>query len=95
VHEFLKTLGIKEVNSGACDGRWIESPTGGELVSVSPIDGRPIAKVLQASEADYEEIIKSALAAFDTWRMMPAPKRGIVVRDVCDELRKPEPLGAS
>jgi aldehyde dehydrogenase (NAD+) len=94
VHEFLKTLGIKEVNSGACDGRWIDHPTGGELVSISPIDGKPIAKVQQASEADYEQIMKSALAAFETWRMMPAPKRGIVVRDVCDELRKyKDPLG--
>jgi aldehyde dehydrogenase (NAD+) len=94
VHEFLKTLGISDVNSGACDGHWIARPSGGELVSVSPIDGKPIAKILQASEADYEQIMKSALTAFETWRMMPAPQRGIVVRDVCDELRKyKEPLG--
>ena len=51
VHEFLKTLGINEVNSGACDGRWIEKPSGGDLVSVSPIDGKPIARSCRRGRA--------------------------------------------
>jgi aldehyde dehydrogenase (NAD+) len=93
-HDWLKELGIQEVNSGVCDGRWVDRPSGGELVSYSPIDGEPIATVLQAGEADYEKVMESAAGAFETWRMMPAPQRGQVVRDVCDELRKyKEPLG--
>ncbi len=93
-HEWLKTLGIGEVNSGACDGRWIEKPSGGELVSESPLDGQPIARVLQAGVDDYERVMESASTAFKTWRMMPAPQRGAIVREICDELRKhKEPLG--
>lgn len=86
--EWLQSLGIHEVNSGACDGRWIEKPSGGELASVSPIDGKPIATVLQAGEGDYDRIMESALTSFKTWRMMPAPQRGLVVREICEELRK-------
>ena len=73
--DFVKELGIKEVNSGACYGKWIENPSGGELVSYSPIDGEPIATVLQAGEDDYEQVMARAEEAFKTWRMTPAPKR--------------------
>jgi aldehyde dehydrogenase (NAD+) len=86
--DWLKSLGIQEVNSGACDGRWIDRPSGGELSSVSPIDGQAIATVLQAGVDDYERVMDSATAAFKTWRMMPAPQRGVIVREICDELRK-------
>ena len=86
--DFVKELGIKEVNSGACYGKWIEAPTGGELVSYSPIDGEPIATVLQAGEEDYEQVMAVAEKAFVTWRMLPAPKRGEIVRQLGLELRK-------
>jgi aldehyde dehydrogenase (NAD+) len=84
----LKSLGIQDVNSGVCDGRWTDRPSGGELVSTSPIDGQAIATILQAGVDDYERVMDSATAAFKTWRMMPAPQRGAIVREICDELRK-------
>ncbi|MCE5264340.1 MAG: aldehyde dehydrogenase family protein, partial [Deltaproteobacteria bacterium] len=94
--DFLKKLGIGEVNSGATTGRsdgWLK--TGGrDLVSVSPIDGRPIAKVVQADTADYEQVIEKAHAAFAKWRMTPAPVRGQIVREIGDLLREHQaPLG--
>ena len=92
--DFVKELGIKEVNSGACYGPWIDEPTGGELVSYSPIDGEPIATVLQASHQDYERVAEEAQKGFDSWRMMPAPRRGEIVRQLGEELRRyKEPLG--
>ena len=92
--DFVKELGIEEVNSGACYGKWIDKPTGGELVSISPIDGEPIATVLQASEEEYEFVAGKAQEAFLKWRMVPAPKRGEIVRQIGEELRKyKEPLG--
>jgi aldehyde dehydrogenase (NAD+) len=87
-HDWLKSLGIQDVNSGVCDGRWTDRPSGGELVSTSPIDGQAIATILQAGVDDYERVMDSATAAFKTWRMMPAPQRGAIVREICDELRK-------
>ena len=93
MQDFVKELGIKEVNSGACYGKWLDQPTGGELVSISPIDGEPIATVLQASEEEYDLVAAEAQKAFLSWRMMPAPRRGEIVRQIGEELRKyKEPL---
>ncbi len=87
-------LGLLPTNPGACTGRWIEADGGDELVSLSPIDGEPLASVVQADEAAYEEVVAAAAEAFAEWRMMPAPARGEVVRDLGNELRTvKEPLG--
>ena len=88
MRDFLKELGIKEVNSGACYGKWIDQPSGGELVSVSPIDGKPIATILQTGEDDYEQVVAAAEKAFATWRVLPAPRRGDIVRQIGLELRE-------
>jgi len=95
-YEFLEKLGIKEVNYGATTGSsdgWIKT-SGKELVSYSPITGEPIAKIIQAETKDYEEIIKKSQEAFKKWRMMPAPLRGMIIREIGDALREyKEPLG--
>ncbi|MFC1679822.1 aldehyde dehydrogenase family protein [Elusimicrobiota bacterium] len=87
--DFLDELGIKEINSGACYGpTWIKDPKGKVLDVISPIDGRLIAKVQQAGPEDYEKIMKKASEAFKTWRMVPAPKRGEIVRQLGNALRE-------
>ena len=83
----LDRLGIKPLNSGACWGEWIDKPGGAELASISPIDGSEIARVRQADEQDYDDVVWNALQAFERWRMFPAPKRGQIVREIGDELR--------
>ncbi|MCD6162863.1 MAG: aldehyde dehydrogenase family protein [candidate division Zixibacteria bacterium] len=88
MEKFLTELGIKEVNSGAYDGDWIEKPGGKELISINPANGKEIACVIQADENDFERIVKKADEAFKTWRMIPAPKRGEIVRQIANELRK-------
>ncbi|MBP1669590.1 MAG: aldehyde dehydrogenase [Bacteroidetes bacterium] len=90
----LEQLGIKPVNAGACTGtQWIE--TKGEiLTSVSPVDGRPIADIRQCTREDYIELVSKARDAFKVWRMVPAPRRGEIVRQIGSELRRfKEPLG--
>jgi aldehyde dehydrogenase (NAD+) len=92
----LKALQIKEINPGACHGpdAWIEDPKGKELVSFNPATGEAIAKVIQATPATYGKVSKAAHEAFLTWREVPAPKRGLIVRDLGDALREAkEPLG--
>jgi aldehyde dehydrogenase (NAD+) len=95
-YEFLTKLGIKEINYGATTGEshgWIKT-SGQELVSISPIDGRPIARVIQATRSEYNQVVEIAVQAFQTWMMMPAPKRGQIVREIGDILREyKEPLG--
>ncbi|MDP8208815.1 MAG: aldehyde dehydrogenase family protein [Candidatus Electryonea clarkiae] len=94
--DFLKELGIKDENPGACWGSngWITSDERNELVSINPTTGQPIAKVLQASEKDYEEVMRVAVEGFKKWRTVPAPKRGLLVRDMGEALRaKKDALG--
>ncbi|MBE7541966.1 MAG: aldehyde dehydrogenase family protein [Bryobacteraceae bacterium] len=83
----LQRLGLQPVNSGACGRSWIAAPSGGELVSRNPATGEEIARVLMASEDDYEAVLLDAAATFDRWRSLPAPKRGEIVREIGDELR--------
>lgn len=87
--EFLKKLGIKEKNFGSSTGlKWNETTTEGELKIYSPATGEYIASVYQASDSDYESVIKTAQEAFKYWRKVPAPKRGEIVRQIGDKLRK-------
>jgi len=81
-------LEIEPVNSGACDGDWIPHPSGGELASINPADGSVIARVRMAGREDYERVAARAAEAFREWRMIPAPKRGEIVREMADELRR-------
>ena len=88
ISEALKALGIKAENSGSSTGtKWLSSE--GELIeSYSPVDGKLIGKVHTTTEEQYEEIVKIAEEAFKSWRLQPAPKRGEVVRQIGEELRK-------
>lgn len=88
--EILKPLGIEDVNHGAFDGEWFGS--GAPLDVFSPIDGKPIATVTQASDADYERVAAAAYDAFLKWREIPAPKRGEVVRQMGNALREKKGL---
>ena len=87
IPDLLERLHIEPVNSGACYGDWIPNPSGGELESINPATGEPLAKVLRAGPADYECIVEQAQRAFLDWRMLPAPKRGEIVRQIGNELR--------
>jgi aldehyde dehydrogenase (NAD+) len=95
IKQVLQTLGISELNEGVSTGaEWI-STEGAITSSFSPIDGKEIAKVKNATLEDYEMIIKKAEKAFVEWRAVPAPKRAEVVRLIGLALReKKEALGA-
>jgi aldehyde dehydrogenase (NAD+) len=81
VADVLDHLEIEPVNSGACDSDWIEHPGGDELASLNPADGCVIARVRMAGLNDYDRVAGRASQSFLQWRMMPAPKRGELVRE--------------
>jgi aldehyde dehydrogenase (NAD+) len=86
--EVLSKLGIKEVNAGATTGTvWFDTK-GDAIESYSPVDGQLIGKIAQGTWDDYEKIIAKAQEAFKTWRMVPAPKRGEVVRQIGNAIRE-------
>lgn len=90
----LKQLGINTLNSGTSTGnKWMKSK-GEEIKSFSPVDGQYIASVFSTKPNDYHQVVRTATEAFKVWRNLPAPKRGEVVRQIGDELRKfKDPLG--
>ncbi|MBI3679735.1 MAG: aldehyde dehydrogenase family protein [Acidobacteria bacterium] len=95
VSAIFERLGITPVNSGACGTEWIPNPAGPELASHNPSDGSLLAKVRMAAEEDYDEVTWNAARVFERWRMFPAPQRGLLVREIGEELRKAkDDLGA-
>lgn len=93
IKEALEQLGVSEHNKGTSTGsNWFSS--GEAISSYSPVDGELIGKVETTTQEDYEKAIQSAQEAFKSWRVMPAPQRGEIVRQFGEELRKlKEPLG--
>jgi len=83
---WLAHLGIEPVNPGVFDGAW--GGGGPELDSISPIDGRVIARVRQAGADDCERALTRAREAFLKWRTTPAPVRGETIRRLGNALRE-------
>jgi aldehyde dehydrogenase (NAD+) len=87
IPEILEKLHIEPLNSGACFGDWIPSPSGAELESLNPSTDEPLARVKMAGLEDYQYVVARASEAFLDWRMIPSPKRGEIVREIANELR--------
>ena len=80
-HSVLERLGVISDDAG--------------IASMNPADGSELARVRLASSEDYERTIAKSIDVFQRWRMFPAPKRGQIVREIGDELRRSkDDLGA-
>ena len=90
----LTQLGIQEVNGGASTGSdwWSTAVEEKLFVSNNPATQSVIAKVSSASERDYERVISTAQQTFLTWRQVPAPQRGELVRQLAEILRRKKDL---
>ena len=85
--EALAQLGVKAINEGTSSG--LNYFSSGEILeSYSPVDGKLIASVKTSTAADYEKVMQSATEAFKTFRLMPAPQRGEIVRQFGEKLRQ-------
>jgi aldehyde dehydrogenase (NAD+) len=76
-HPVLERLGIESVNLRG----------GSTFASVNSATGQELAKVRLASAEDYEAVVARSVEVFQKWRMVPAPKRGQIVREIGEELR--------
>lgn len=94
LQEALLSLGIKTSNPGTGTGsNWIKTK-GGALESYSPVDGKLIGKVQACDAKAFNKVVDTSKAAFEKWRLVPAPKRGEVVRQIGEALRaQKEALG--
>lgn len=88
---FSALPGLKEKNEGVSTGsRWPKG-TAAQLESFSPVDGKLIGSVSMAGRDNYDEIVTTALKAFNEWKTWPAPRRGEIVRQIGEALRKYKP----
>jgi aldehyde dehydrogenase (NAD+) len=90
----LKELGIKPSNVGTSTGsKWMKTKSPA-IKSYSPVDGKLIATVQATDQKSFEKVIEVSRKAFEQWRLVPAPKRGEVVRQFGEALRaRKEALG--
>ncbi|HEY7968980.1 MAG TPA: aldehyde dehydrogenase family protein, partial [Candidatus Limnocylindrales bacterium] len=62
-------------------GKWVESDD--PLVVSNPADpDKPAGSTFHATEAQYEEAVEAAVAAFEVTRTLPAYERGAILRNI-------------
>jgi aldehyde dehydrogenase (NAD+) len=85
----LQYLNIRNLNESLSTGsNWVSSSDTNVKNVVSPVDGKNIASIRMAGADDYEQVITQAQQAFTQWKAIPAPKRGEIVRQIGEALRK-------
>jgi aldehyde dehydrogenase (NAD+) len=90
VADVLQTLGLAAENPGAFDGSWIDT-AGERIESINPATGEPLAAVRMATLEEYERVAAASVEGFRRWQTWPAPRRGEVVRQLGEELRRHKP----
>ena len=86
-YPFLIELGLLPTTQGLNNG--LDNKANGKTISTTnPHNNRPIGNIVLANEDDYERCVKAAVDAGKDWRAMPMPKRGDIIREIGNELRK-------
>ncbi len=86
--DFLQELGLAADNDGTSTGQQGMHNAAKHIESYSPVDGKLIGKVSTTTREQYDQVVETATAAFQTWRSMPAPHRGEIVRQYGNALRE-------
>jgi len=87
--DFLKRLNISSTNAGAYSGyQYASEGSKKTMSSYNPATGEKIADIATCTMDDYQKIITRANQAFLTWRQIPAPARGDIVRRIAHVLRE-------
>lgn len=87
--ELLNRLNIQSVNPGAFIGQgWHSALHDTLLTSFTPSNGEPLAAIATCTMDDYEKVMVHAEDAAKAWRMVPAPKRGEIIRQIGQALRE-------
>lgn len=85
--DFIKKLGLDKDNAGT----WIgDKPlnSGDKISSYTPVDGSFIGTATTTTREEYEQVMEASANAFKEWRLVPAPRRGDIIRQLGDKLRE-------
>ena len=88
IRDVLRQLGVADANPAFSTGREWGGAGNAARDIVSPADGQRIAAVAEATVADYNTVVAVAERAFTAWRLVPAPRRGDIVRQIGNALRQ-------
>lgn len=82
-------FGFVSEQSGVCsgDGEWFLHPISSKIKSFNPTTGDCIGEIFSAHESHYEILLDKAQKGFLQWRKIPAPERGLIIRELAEELR--------
>ncbi|MBA2486811.1 MAG: aldehyde dehydrogenase family protein [Nitrospira sp.] len=96
VQDIFKKLGLEQEQPGGClsSASWTSTTHAGVVESRNPATDEPLARVHSCSKADYDRLMAGSQKRYASWRMVPAPKRGEIVRLIGQALReKKDALG--
>jgi alpha-ketoglutaric semialdehyde dehydrogenase len=60
-------------------GEWADAASGESFESVSPADGESLGTFPKSSAEDVDRAVAAAKAAYEEWRLVPAPERGNIL----------------
>ena len=72
-------------------GEWVDAASGETFESTSPADGETIGVFPRSGPEDVERAVAAAKAAFEEWRLVPAPKRGEILYRLAHLLEREKP----
>src|ERR1700712_437870 len=85
----LKHLHIDNINQAYSTGNtWGSGADNVVKEIISPVDGQKIASVKIATPDQYNLAVEQAAESFKSWRAVPAPKRGEIIRQIGEALRE-------
>lgn len=85
--ELLREMQVPSM-SAIVSGRDPLPENGSGWVSHSPIDGRPLGQWTAATEEEVSRVVNAAEEAYLRWRLVPAPRRGELIRRFGMKLRE-------
>lgn len=69
-------------------GQWRDGRGGAHFLSINPATEAPVGMVAAAEAGDVDAAVQAAQAAFEGWRLTPAPRRGEILQRVGERLRE-------
>ncbi|TVP78761.1 MAG: aldehyde dehydrogenase family protein [Gemmatimonadales bacterium] len=95
IRTLFDELDLTPDQPGTATGQvFMEDDSGPVFESRTPMDGSVLGRVRGTTREEYDQVVDQSVEAFRSWRMLPAPERGEIVRQIGLELRRfKAPLG--
>jgi len=79
---------MSQISKNYIRGKWVEGSTGKSFENRNPANRQDLIGVFPSSSAeDVDKAVQAAKSAFDSWRLVPAPKRGEIIHRAGELLR--------